>query len=53
MSKEQAANEVKYKITLKFLRILLQKDLITSEEYEKIDDLNRQTFQPQLAKVYV
>lgn len=53
MSKEQAANEVKYKITLKFLRILLQKGLITSEEYEKIDDLNRQTFQPQLAKVYV
>jgi hypothetical protein len=53
MSKEQAANEVKYKITLKLLNILLRNDLITQEEYEKIDELNRQTFQPQLAKVYV
>ena len=53
MSKEQAANEVKYKITLKLLNILLRNDLITQEEYEKIDELNRQPFQPQLAKVYV
>ncbi|WP_313560042.1 SHOCT domain-containing protein [Ruminiclostridium cellobioparum] len=53
MSKEQAANEVKYKITLKLLNILLLNGLITQEEYEEIDDLNRQTFQPQLAKVYV
>ncbi|WP_313180875.1 SHOCT domain-containing protein [Lacrimispora sp.] len=53
MSKEQAANEVKYKITLKFLKILLRNGLITEEEYEEIDALNRQTFQPLLAKVYV
>ena len=49
MSKEQAANEVKYKITLKLLNILFCNGQITKE----IDDLNRQTFQPQLAKVYV
>ncbi len=53
MTKEQAANEVKYKITLKLLGILLSNDLITEEEYEKIDELNRQTFRPQLEKVYV
>lgn len=53
MSKEQTANEVKYKITLKLLAILLRNGLITQEEYEKIDDLNRQTFLPELAKVYV
>jgi len=53
MSKEQTANEVKYKITLKYLEILLRNGLITSEEYEEIDALNRQTFLPQLAKVYV
>jgi len=53
MSKEQAANEVKYKITLKLLDILLYNGLITQEEYEEIDVLNRQTFHPQLAKVYV
>jgi hypothetical protein len=53
MSKEQTANEVKYKITLKYLGILLRNGLITNEEYEEIDALNRQTFLPQLAKVYV
>ncbi|WP_312355426.1 SHOCT domain-containing protein, partial [Aminipila sp.] len=36
MSKEQAANEVKYKITLKLLGILLRNELITREEYEEI-----------------
>ncbi|MBS4534391.1 hypothetical protein GOQ29_02030 [Clostridium sp. D2Q-14] len=53
MSKEQKANEVKYKITLKLLGILLRNGLITQEEYEEIDKLNRQTFLPHLAKVYV
>ena len=53
MSKEQAANEVKYKITLKLLAILLRNGLITSEEYEEIDALNRQTFLPHLVNVYV
>ncbi len=53
MSKEQTANEVKYKITLKYLGILLRNGLITNEEYEEIDALNRQTFLLQLAKVYV
>ncbi len=37
MSKEQIANEVKYKITLKYLGILLRNGLITNEEYEEID----------------
>lgn len=53
MSKEQTANEVKYKITLKYLGILLRNGLITNEEYEEIDALNCQTFLPQLSKVYV
>jgi len=53
MSKEQAANEVKYRITLKLLAIMLRRELITQEEYEKIDELNRQTFLPALTKVYV
>ena len=53
MTKEQAANEVKYKITLKLLGILLNNELITDEEYVEIDELNRQTFSPELSKVYV
>lgn len=53
MSKGQEANEVSYKISLKLLNILLRNAIITPEEYEEIDLLNRQTFSPELAKVYV
>jgi len=53
MTKEQTAKEVEYKMALKLLKILLCRGIITDEEYAKIDDLNRQTFSPQLAKVYV
>ena len=52
MSKTQEANEVKYKVALKLLDIMLRRDLITLAEYKKIDDLNRQTFLPELSKVY-
>ena len=53
MSKEQSRQEVQYKMALKMLQILLRRGIVTEEEYEKIDDLNRQSFSPQLAKVYV
>ncbi len=53
MSKSQEVNEVKYKVALKLLNIMLRNGLISSSEYEKIDELNRQTFSPELAKVYV
>jgi len=53
MSRTQASNEVQYKISIKFLNILLRNGLITSDEYKKIDDLNRQTFAPELSQVYV
>jgi hypothetical protein len=52
MSKSQEVNEVKYKVALKLLNIMLRNGLISSSEYEKIDELNRQTFSPELAKVY-
>ena len=52
MSKTQASNEVQYKISIKFLNILLRNGIITSDEYKKIDDLNRQTFAPELSQVY-
>ena len=52
MSKTEVANEVKYKVTVKLLNIMLRNGIITSSEYEKIDDLNRQTFTPELSKVY-
>ncbi len=53
MSKNQTANEVKYKVAVKLLDILLRNGLISSTEYKKIDELNRQTFTPELSGVYV
>ena len=52
MSKTQAANEVKYKVSLKLLNIMLRNGIISGEEYKKIDLLNRETFTPELSKVY-
>lgn len=53
MTKEQFKQEVHYKMAQKMLKILLNRGIVTEDEYEKIEDLNRQTFSPQLAKVYV
>ena len=52
MSKDQSANEVKYKVALKLLDIMFRNGLISPAEYKKIDELNRQTFTPELSKVY-
>lgn len=52
MSKIQESNEVKYKIAVKLLNIMLRNEIISPDEYKKIDDLNRQTFTPELSKVY-
>jgi hypothetical protein len=53
MSKNQTANEVKYKVAVKLLDIMLRNGLISPAEYKKIDELNRQTFTPALSEVYV
>ena len=53
MTKEQSSMEVEYKMSLKLLKILLNRGVITEEEYIKIDELNRQTFSPELSEVYV
>lgn len=52
MSNTQESNEVKYKIAVKLLNIMLRNGLISYDEYKKIDDLNRQTFTPELSKIY-
>ena len=52
MTKEQSKGEVQYKMAIKMLDILLRRGSVSDEEYLKIDDLNRQSFSPQLAKVY-
>ncbi len=53
MTREQSMAEVQYKMALKMLDILLRRGIVTEDEYEKIDELNRQSFSPQLAGVYV
>lgn len=53
MTKEQLRKEVEYKMSLKMLKILLNREMISEEEFEKIDKLNRQTFSPELREVYV
>lgn len=52
MSKEQMINEIFYKKSVKLLKILLQRGIISDDEYIKIDNLNQITFSPQLAEVY-
>ena len=53
MTKEQSVKEVEYKMSLRMLKILLSRGIITDEEYIRIDELNRQTFSPELHGVYV
>ena len=44
MSDNQTANEVKYKVALKLLDIMLRNGIISPAEYKKIDELNRESF---------
>ena len=43
MSKDQMQNEIRYQ---------LSKELLTEEEYNQMNSLNLQTFQPAEAKLY-
>ena len=52
MTKEQSVREIEYKMALKLLNILLNRGIIAEEEFKKIDELNRQTFSPELSEVY-
>ncbi|MDL2310394.1 hypothetical protein LJC13_00275 [Peptostreptococcaceae bacterium OttesenSCG-928-C18] len=51
MSQEQFLNEIGYSRAVKLLQMMLEKGLITQEEYTKIDRLNRQSFTPKLAPI--
>ena len=52
MTKEQSVREIEYKMALKLLNILLNRGIITEEEFKRVDELNRQTFSPELSEVY-
>ena len=52
MSKDQMQNEMKYQLSKELLTKMFFRNLITEEEYYRIDCLNLQTFQPTEAKLY-
>lgn len=49
---EREKQEVRYSISRKLLDLMLKNGFITEDEYKKIDQLNRETFSPELSKVY-
>ena len=51
MSKDQMQNEIRYQLSKELLMRMLFRNLITEEEYNKMNSLNLQTFQPAEAKL--
>ncbi|WP_270810017.1 SHOCT domain-containing protein [Hungatella effluvii] len=52
MNEKREVREVHYSIARRLLERMLENGFITEEEYDKIDGLNRETFSPEMAKVY-
>lgn len=53
MGTKKEAREIQYKLAVKLLNLMLESGFLQPEEYEKIDALNRETFSPELSRVYV
>ena len=51
MSQEQFQNELNYSLSVKIIQKMLDKDIITADEFHKIDALNRISFSPSLAGI--
>jgi hypothetical protein len=49
---KKESREVNYKLAVKLLDLMLKNGFLLPEEYEKIDALNRLTFEPELRSVY-
>ena len=52
MSKDQMQNEIRYQLSKELLTRMLFRNLISEEEYNQMNSLNLQTFQPAKAKLY-
>lgn len=52
MKRKRETNEMRYKLAVKLLDLMLKNGFIEPEEYKKIDILNRESFSPELSKVY-
>lgn len=51
ISQEQLNNEYNYFLAQKILETMLQKDMITADEFNKITAINRKSFSPALAEI--
>ena len=51
MTNEQLVCDYKYCIAQKIIKSMLDKNLISVDEFNKITDKNRQTFSPYLAEI--
>lgn len=51
LSQEQLHGELNYWRSRSILQKMLDRGLITSEEFSKIDTLNRKSFSPELAQI--
>ena len=52
MSKDQMQDEIRYQLSKELLTRMLFRNLITQEEFNQINSLNLQTFQPAGAKLH-
>ena len=52
MSKDQMQNEIRYQLSKELLTRMLFRNLITEEEYNRMNSLNLQPSQPAEAKLY-
>jgi len=51
MSNEQLQNEYNYTMSVTIIKKMMDNGLISNEEYNKIDLLNRGTFAPKLGAI--
>ena len=51
MSHEQLQNELNYTMSVNIIQKMLDKGLVSTDEYRKIDMLNRESFKPNLASL--
>lgn len=52
MEQKKETKELHYKMAVKLLDLMLKNGFLLPEEYKRIDALNRETFSPELQKVY-
>lgn len=51
MTEEQMQHDIEYKMAQEFTQALLEKKLITVDEFNKITEKNRETFSPYLVEL--